>query len=224
MTLATTGFRPTHFPVQVWPWFSAHAVMRSSGTACPNNPPGYTAQGVRQPPERPILYDAFDEPRGDVLHRALDITCAEGSLVVAMTSGVVPATVATSSGRIPGAGTSPRGGNYVFIRDAAGYTAYYAHLRDRPKVSPGDSVSAGQVIGYCGRTGNALPGCPHLHLAVTDPSNNKINPIHALEPMYQAGGWKRGFPWSTLLIGGFAVAGVYVGYRAYRNRSVARRR
>jgi murein DD-endopeptidase MepM/ murein hydrolase activator NlpD len=63
---------------------------------------------------------------------------------------------------------------------------YYAHLRNKtpypPELSKGDTIQAGQVIGYLGNTGygkigTIMKGCnPHLHLGlqiIFDPSQEK---------------------------------------------------
>jgi len=48
--------------------------------------------------------------------------------------------------------------------DSQGRSLYllYAHMRDAPSISPGDSISCGQALGEIGASGNALN--PHLHL------------------------------------------------------------
>lgn len=211
----TAPWRPQAFPVQVPPSFRAHRVLRSSGTACPTGPGGYSQGSQHYPGERPILYDSYDEMRAQdagpaVPHHAMDITCAEGSYVVASNAGIIPPSVHIKGEVHPGAGTSPKGGNYVFVRDDQGYTQYYAHLL-RLDVRPGQRVAAGEVLGLCGRTGNAAGGCPHCHFAVTDPSGAKLNPYSALLPGYLANGWKRaGVPTWIWWLTGTAAAGVAI--------------
>ncbi|MDX1393246.1 MAG: M23 family metallopeptidase [Gemmatimonadota bacterium] len=58
-------------------------------------------------------------------------------------------------------------GNFVVIRHADGTYSNYIHLREGSvQVAIGDSVSAGQVIGEVGQTGNS--DAPHLHFQVVD--------------------------------------------------------
>ena len=52
-------------------------------------------------------------------------------------------------------------GFYCIISHANGKSTLYAHMRNVPKVSVGQSVKKGQVIGYVGSTGRSTG--PHLH-------------------------------------------------------------
>jgi murein DD-endopeptidase MepM/ murein hydrolase activator NlpD len=186
-------YDPQVFPLRVPPDFVAtRVVRRSNGTPCPNNPGGYRAGGQTWPSERPILYDAFDENRGGTPHRALDITCADGTPVVSPVDGRVKVSWRYQGETFPGAGTSPRGGNYVWIDGADGFTHYFAHMRDVRVVS-GQRVVAGQMIGRCSDTGSARGSCPHLHYAVNQRNGTKINPYHRVRELYETQGW-RGTP------------------------------
>lgn len=70
-------------------------------------------------------------------------------------------------------------GNYVVISHGAGNTTLYAHMSSR-KVSAGDYVQQGQVIGITGSTGNSTG--PHLHFEIKE-NNVVINPLsHGAEP------------------------------------------
>lgn len=67
-------------------------------------------------------------------------------------------------------------GNQVVLRHADGMYSQYAHM-SRIKVSSGDSVRGGQVIGLSGATGNASG--PHLHMEIrTGPAyGSDLSPI-----------------------------------------------
>jgi murein DD-endopeptidase MepM/ murein hydrolase activator NlpD len=64
--------------------------------------------------------------------------------------------------------TSVAGGTTIYQFDPTGrFCYYYAHLQAyAPGLHDGQSVSAGDVIGYVGTTGNAPANTPHLHFAI----------------------------------------------------------
>lgn len=204
--------RLQRFPVLGPPgWKARETSARADGTPCPTSGPGYRQKGVKYPAERPILYDSFNELRqgATVGHGAMDITCAYGAPVVASTDGVIPQTVRVSGQTLPGAGASPKGGNYVWIEDPNGFRHYYAHMRN-VVVQPGQTVKAGDLLGECSDTGNAKGSCPHLHYAIHDQNSKKINPYLLLLPLYNAKQWntkpnETGFPWVPIVISAVAV-------------------
>jgi len=62
--------------------------------------------------------------------------------------------------------------NYILIRHSDGTVANYAHLsKNGSKVTPGDIVEAGDLIGYSGNTG--FTSGPHLHFSVFKTKNGK---------------------------------------------------
>lgn len=71
-------------------------------------------------------------------------------------------------------------GNYVKIKHDNGYYTLYAHMAyNTVKVSKGQRVSKGQLLGYMGATGTAYGG--HLHFEVRNENNIRINPTEYLE-------------------------------------------
>jgi len=68
------------------------------------------------------------------------------------------------------------GGRYVWLYDSKrSMYLYFAHLESQ-EVSRGEKVSAGQIIGTVGNTGNARTTPPHLHFGIY--SNGPIDPFH----------------------------------------------
>ena len=88
-------------------------------------------------------------------HQALDIYQGYGANIYAANNGVV---TMVKGGCVPGnLGCNGRGGNYIVINhNHSNYYTVYMHLKDI-KVSVGDVVSRGQLIGSMGNTGNVVP-------------------------------------------------------------------
>lgn len=109
------------------------------------------------------LRDTFNESRdGGRTHRATDILAPRGTPVVAAISG----DVARMSQNTLGGVTA------YLTDDEKKYVYYYAHLDHySDSLTPGLKVSAGDVIGYVGTSGNAPPETPHLHFQAM-----RINP------------------------------------------------
>ena len=93
--------------------------------------------------------DAFGNPG----HRVIDIPAPEGTPILAAHSGTVLI-----------CGWNDSFGNQVLIDDGAGLSTRYAHMT-ATAVSPGAVVTAGQVIGYVGSTGDSTGN--HLHFEVS---------------------------------------------------------
>ncbi|SCL66941.1 M23 family metallopeptidase [Micromonospora chersina] len=70
-------------------------------------------------------------------------------------------------------------GWFVDILHAGGYITRYCHMIERPRVVPGQSVEAGDLIGLSGTSGNSSG--PHLHFEVHVDSDRSsrgaINPV-----------------------------------------------
>lgn len=91
-------------------------------------------------------------------HNGIDFAASVGTPLRAALSGVIKGTGDTD--------TVCRGASYgkwVLIEHSNGLSTLYAHL-SLIKVSKGQEVSTGQVIGYAGNTGYATG--PHLHFTV----------------------------------------------------------
>ena len=100
--------------------------------------------------------DTFNESRDDGgrLHRATDILVARGTPVLA-----------AAAGKILRMSQNARGGITLYELDDHGrFVFYYAHLDHySDRVSEGEHILQGEVLGYVGSSGNADPRYPHLH-------------------------------------------------------------
>ena len=97
-------------------------------------------------------------------HNGMDFTARIGTPIYA-----------TGDGKIAKVESSARGyGKYVIIDHGFGYKTLYAHM-SKFKVTIGQKVNRGDVIGYVGNTG--LSSGPHLHYEVHK-YGEKINPVN----------------------------------------------
>jgi murein DD-endopeptidase MepM/ murein hydrolase activator NlpD len=64
-------------------------------------------------------------------------------------------------------------GCHVIINHGNGWSTMYAHMVSLPIVSVGESVNAGQIIGYRGNTGRSTG--PHTHFEIRR-NNIAVNP------------------------------------------------
>lgn len=96
------------------------------------------------------------------LHTGVDIGAPNGTPVVSAASGTVIASRFMSGY-----------GNCIMI-DHGGKVTVYAHLSSRA-VSPGQSVSAGETIGYVGSTGMSTGAHLHFEVRVNGAVQNPLN-------------------------------------------------
>jgi hypothetical protein len=110
----------------------------------------------------------FGDPRdaGSRLHEGIDIFAPRDTPVVAVAAG-------RASAR-----TTPRGGNVVWLR-TADRSYYYAHLENAAFTGTRE-VSAGEVIGYVGNSGNAVSTPTHLHFGVYRRGYGAMDPLPRL--------------------------------------------
>ncbi len=102
--------------------------------------------------------DAF----GNAGHRGTDIPAPEGTPILAAHSGTVLVS-----------GWNDSYGNQVLLDNGAGLSTRYAHMT-QTAVTAGEAVTAGQVIGYVGSTGDSTGN--HLHFEVMQ-DGVRVNPM-----------------------------------------------
>ncbi len=107
--------------------------------------------------------DAF----GNAGHRGTDIPAPEGTPILAAHSGTVLVS-----------GWNDSYGNQVLLDNGAGLSTRYAHMT-APAVTAGETVAAGQVIGYVGSTGDSTGN--HLHFEVMQ-GGIRVNPLDMVSP------------------------------------------
>jgi len=117
--------------------------------------------------------DSFGAPRsGGRTHKGTDIMTPLNTPVVAVVDGVISRTHPVESGL---------GGITIYLRGADGNTYYYAHLTSiKSGITGGVRVSAGEVIGFAGNTGNARGGETHLHFEIRPGGGAAVNPYPTL--------------------------------------------
>lgn len=98
-----------------------------------------------------------------LMHNGIDMACPQGTPIYAARAG----TVTTASYQAGGAGY------YVSINHGDGFSSIYMHMTNFV-VSSGQSVAAGQLIGYVGSTGVSTG--PHLHFGVSY-AGTYVNPM-----------------------------------------------
>ena len=98
-----------------------------------------------------------------LMHNGVDLACPQGTPIYATRAG----TVTTASYQEGGAGY------YVSINHGDGFGSIYMHMTHYV-VSAGQSVSAGQLIGYVGSTGVSTG--PHLHFGISY-ADTYVNPL-----------------------------------------------
>lgn len=129
--------------------------------------------------------DSYGGFRGDVSgnwHHGDDLFAPLGTPVVAVASGTI--------NRV---GWEQLGGWRLWVRDSAGDEFYYAHLSGyAPAVLHGDTVEAGEVIGFVGNTGDAFPTtAPHLHFEIHPRSLLHLGYDGAVDPTSYLAQWTR---------------------------------
>ncbi len=134
-------------------------------TAAPPPPP---PKGGRACPVKGAVTftDTYGAPRsGGRRHQGVDMIAQKGTPVVALEGGSVSLK------------SSTLGGITIYLYGKSGDTFYYAHLDGYASgIGSGDSVSAGELIGYVGNSGNARYTVSHLHFEYHPGGGGAANP------------------------------------------------
>ena len=157
---------------------------------------GAATAGSKQPPATivfpvlgPVTYsDDFGEPRAGGKHQGIDIVAPKRALALA-----------AEAGKVKFWGRSATAGCMLYLYGASGTTYYYIHLNNdltrrndnRGKcvagtayakgLKSGAKVTAGQVVGYVGDSGDANGIHPHLHFELHPGSGRAVDPYPWLQ-------------------------------------------
>jgi len=148
---------PNPQPAQPFPTATPGAATTAAPTPVPNPQPSKpvtpASGGIVCPLGGPFTHtDDFNAPRAvGGVHRANDLISAQGTLVLAASSGTIEHR------------NSSVGGMSAHLKGDNGDYYFYTHLSGYENVGAG-RVAAGTVIGYVGMTGNAP--IPHLHFEI----------------------------------------------------------
>ncbi len=130
------------------------------------------------PTGRPCWYaDTWQAPRGvgadgkPRFHEGVDVIAATGTPLFAV-----------DDGRITRLNSSTRGGIQLYLTRDDGTYYFYGHLsRYADGIAVGQRVTAGQLIGFVGQTGDAVQSVPHLHFEIHPGGGAAVNPFAAVK-------------------------------------------
>jgi murein DD-endopeptidase MepM/ murein hydrolase activator NlpD len=126
---------------------------------------------------------------GQGIHFGIDFSAPCGTQVVAVGDGTVVKVDDLRHGSAP---------HNLMINHPNGYASFYGHLLQRPDLTVGQAVTAGQVVALSGDPDETCYGRPHLHLEIRDHSHTlAFNPMKLIEADWETlaliGGFSRGF-------------------------------
>jgi murein DD-endopeptidase MepM/ murein hydrolase activator NlpD len=119
--------------------------------------------------------DTWQAPRGGGrLHEGVDVIAARGKLLYAVVSGTISKIYNDTPGSLSGNGLR-------IAQDNGTYFTYLHMDTFAEGIVLGATVTAGQVIGTVGATGNAAT--PHLHFEVHPGGGAAVNPYPLIKPI-----------------------------------------
>lgn len=145
------------------------AALGLDALPAPTAPDPVTVQLEVFPVQGPCGFaDSWHAARGGGRkHLGVDVIAAEGNMVYAVADGTIEKIYTDYPGSLAG--------NGVRLRMADGTYFFYAHLlATADGIDVGVAVTAGQIIGQIGNTGNS--GTPHLHFEIHPQGGEAINP------------------------------------------------
>ncbi len=116
--------------------------------------------------------DDYGAPRHQGRHEGVDIMADRGTPLVAVDDTVVKRLSRVETGL---------GGIWVWLQRADGTEYYYAHMSSiAAGLDVGTKLTAGQVIGAVGNTGDARYGAPHCHFELHPGGGGSADPYSDL--------------------------------------------
>jgi len=141
---------------------------------CLSNQPPTILMPVKGASRNSYDQKSFGAPRQGHTHKGVDIFAKKGTDVLSATSGLVIFT-----------GYLSLGGKAVTVISPDFKFLYYAHL-DTIIISKLSWVSAGELIGKVGNTGNARYTPSHLHFSISQmlPHKKFFDPVPLLNDLF----------------------------------------
>jgi murein DD-endopeptidase MepM/ murein hydrolase activator NlpD len=163
---ATTTTAPSATTTPGDPGETTTTAPGETTTTSPAPPPPPSSGGACPVAGAVSFTDSWGAPRsGGRAHQGVDMIAARDTPLVAIYSGTIRR---ISTGNLSGLS--------VWLQAGNGDQFFYAHLESYGDISVGQSVSAGQVIGYNGSSGNAPSWLPHLHFEYHPGGGSAVNP------------------------------------------------
>lgn len=144
-------------------------------------------------PVQPPTAASYSQGHHD--YPASDIFAPEGTAFVAVTSGTISEVSRTDKWKPDVDDPATRGGLFVSLVGADGVRYYGSHLASVANgIRSSVSVTAGQVLGTVGSSGNARGIAPHLHFGISNPTEPGDWEVRRgeLDPFPYLEAWRRG--------------------------------